>query len=74
MIFAHLFVALYFVCIVWFSTIGDRPFIASDKWTQKYAHCIVLCYLHTSGLYNINCITLPINLLCFSRVISLILM
>ena len=35
MIFTHLFVSLYFVCIVWFSIIGDRPFIASDKWTQK---------------------------------------
>ena len=41
-----------FLCIVWFSIIGDRPFIASDKCTQKYAHCIVLCDLCTSGLYN----------------------
>ena len=43
---------LYFVCIVWFSIIGNSPFIASDKCTQKFAHCIVLCSLHTSGLYN----------------------
>ena len=35
------------------SVIGDRPFIASDKCMQKYAHCIVLCSLCTSGLYNI---------------------
>ena len=25
---------------------------ASEKCTQKYVHCIVLCGLHTSGLYN----------------------
>ena len=38
----HLFVALYFVCIIWLSSINDHPFIASDKWTQKYVDCIVL--------------------------------
>ena len=41
------------MCIVWFSIIVDRPFIVSDKCTQKYAHCIVLCGLRTSGLYNL---------------------
>ena len=50
MIFKHPFLALYFVCIVWFSIIEDRPFIVSDK--CKYVHCILLCSLHTSGLYN----------------------
>ena len=50
--YTHLFVTLYFVCIVCFSISDDRPFIASDKCTQKYAHCIVLCNLRTSGLYN----------------------
>ena len=54
MLFTHLFVALYFVCIVWFIIIGDCPFIASDKCTQKYAHCIVLCGLRNSGLYNVE--------------------
>ena len=50
--FRRILDAPYFVCIIWFSIIGDRPFIASDKCTQKYAHCIVLCGLRTSGLYN----------------------
>ena len=44
MIFTHLFV---------FSIIDNCPFIASDKWTQKYADYIVLCSLCTSGLYNV---------------------
>ena len=44
-------------CGAWkFSIIGDRPFIVSDKCTQKYAHCIVLCGLRTSSLYNIPCL------------------
>ena len=47
-------ICLYFLCIVWFSIIGDRPFSASDKCTQKYAHCIVLCGLRTSDLYNMR--------------------
>ena len=50
--FTHLFVALYFVCIVWYSISDDRTLIASDKWRQKYAHYIVLCSLRTSGPYN----------------------
>ena len=50
----NLQVTLYFVCIVCFSIIGNRPFIASDKCTQKYAHCIVLCSLRTFGLYNVH--------------------
>ena len=32
--------------------IGDCPFIASAKCMQRYVHCIVLCSLHTSSLYN----------------------
>ena len=54
MIFTHLFVALYFVCIIWISIIGDDPFITSYNQKQKYALCIVLCSLHTSCLYNIT--------------------
>ena len=40
-------------CLVPLSIINDRPFIALDKWRQKYAHCIVLCSLCTSSLYNV---------------------
>ena len=50
MIFTHLFVALYFVCIV-FSIIDDCPFVASGK----YAHCRVFCCLRTDVLYNRSC-------------------
>ena len=53
MLFTNLFAALNFVCIVWFSIINDHTFIASDKWTQKYVHCIVMCSLSLKdGLEN----------------------
>ena len=29
-----------------------NQFVASDKCTQKYVHCIVLCGLRISGLYS----------------------
>ena len=34
------------------SIIVDLSFIASDKWMQKVGHCIILCSLCTSDLYN----------------------
>ena len=36
----------------WERTIGDRPFIASDKWMQKDGHCIVFYSQCTSAFYN----------------------
>ena len=42
-----------FCLYVWLSIIVDHPVIASDNCMQKYAHCIALCSLRTSGLYNI---------------------
>ena len=50
--FPHIYGVLFFVCVILFSMIDDRPFIASDNWMQKYAHYMVFCSLCTSGPYN----------------------
>ena len=40
------------VCIVWFSIIDDRIFIASDKWMQKYAGAL-FCVVCTFPIFKI---------------------
>ena len=43
----------YILCVSFGSLLSAIVHLfASDKCMQKYAHCIVLCCLCTSGLYN----------------------
>ena len=44
--------------------------MTSDKWKQKYAHCIVLCSMRTSGLYD-NYLSTPVFVICVSSTFEL---
>ena len=54
MIFTHLCVTLYFVCIVTPSLSDSRAFIDPDNIQQKHMHWMVFGCLHTSCLYYVS--------------------